>query len=225
MPTSPSKFSSASNLVLVPVNVRDRKGRIRSDLGKDDFEISEDGKPQTIAYFAREDQLPLTVGLLVDTSLSQRAVLTDERSASATFIDHTLRTDTKDRAFLIHFDREVELLQDFTASRKKLDSALNLLASAPREESAGGNRYPEQNPHDRGGQRERDHRGGATHLYDAIYLASDELMAKRQGRKALIVLSDGVDRGSKESLESALDAAQRAKTVVYSNLYKGEKPS
>jgi VWFA-related protein len=220
-PTAPTKITAETNMVTVPVSVRDKKGRILSDLSKADFTLSEDGKPQDITYFAREDQLPLTVGLLVDTSLSQRAVLSDERSASATFIDQTLRTDMKDQAFLIHFDYEVELLQDLTTFRQKLDSALNLLQIASRDQDTSGSQHPGQQDHGNRGSG----RGGGTHLYDAVFLASDELMKKQPGRKALIVLSDGVDRGSKESLASAIEAAQRANTVVYSILFKGEEPT
>jgi VWFA-related protein len=221
-PTAPSKIAVQTNMVTVFASVRDKKGHILSDLSKDDFALDEDGKPQTITYFAREDKLPLTVGLLVDTSLSQRTVLGDERTASAAFIDHTLREEMKDKAFLIHFDYEVELLQDLTTSRQKLDSALNLLQISQREQDASSNQDPDQ----QGGQRGRyGHGGGGTHLYDAVFLASDELMAKQQGRKALIILSDGVDRGSKETLASSIEAAQRANTIVYSILFKGEEPS
>jgi len=219
-PTAPTKIMTETNMVTVFASVRDKKGRILSDLTKDGFALDDDGHPQTIIYFAREDQLPLTVGLLVDTSLSQRTVLSDERSASATFIDHTLRQDMKDQAFLIHFDHEVELLQDLTSSPQKLDSALNLLQMSQREDTSDN-----QDPDQRGDRRGRYGRGGGTHLYDAVYLASDELMKKQQGRKAVIVLSDGVDRGSKETLESSIEAAQRANTIVYSILFKGEEPS
>jgi VWFA-related protein len=150
------------------------------------------------------------VGLLVDTSMSQRAVLGDERTASATFVDHVLRVEMKDQAFVIHFDREVELLQDLTTSRKKLDDALDLLQTPELERASDGDEHPH---------------GGGTLLYDAVFLASDELMRKQQGTKALIVLSDGVDRGSKESLPSAIEAAQRANTVVYSILFKSNQPT
>jgi VWFA-related protein len=220
-PTAPSKIAVQTNMVTVFASVRDKKGHILSDLSKDDFALDEDGKPQTITYFAREDKLPLTVGLLVDTSLSQQTVLSDERTASAAFIDHTLREEMKDKVFLIHFDYEVELLQDLTTSRQKLDSALNLLQISQREQDASSNQDPDQ----QGGQRGRYGHGGGTHLYDAVFLASDELMAKQQGRKALIILSDGVDRGSKETLASSIEAAQRANTIVYSILFKGEEPS
>ncbi len=203
-----STISVVTNMVTVFATVRDKHNQIISNLTKDDFTLDEDGRPQSISYFARENDLPLTVGLLVDTSLSQRRVLDQERTASSSFADHTLREDKKDQAFLIHFDREVELLQDLTSSRKKLESALGLLQTPEPEDasqSSGGH-----------------HRGGGTLLYDAVFLASDDLMKKQQGRKALIILSDGVDRGSKETLSSAIESAQRANTVVYSILFKDD---
>ncbi|HXW56358.1 MAG TPA: VWA domain-containing protein [Candidatus Cybelea sp.] len=209
-PISPTKIAVQTNLVTVATTVRDKKSQIISNLTKDDFQIDEDGRPQAIIYFAREKDLPLNVGLLVDTSMSQRRVLGDERTASATFVDRVLRADMKDQAFLIHFDREVELLQDLTTSQKKLDDALNLLETPELERASEGG--------------DKSYHGGGTLLYDAVFLASDELMRKQQGRKALIVLSDGVDRGSKESLQNAIDAAQRANTVVYSILFKSDEP-
>ncbi len=200
-------------VVNVFATVRNKHGEIVKNLTKDDFVLDEDGRAQTITYFTQETNLPLTLGLLVDTSLSQRRVLGDERSASFTFLDRVLRED-RDKAFLIHFDREVELLQDLTSSKKKLESALHLLESP---EQDGG-----YSPG--GGRGQRGGRGGAgTLLYDAVYLASNEVMTKQQGRKALIILSDGVDHGSKESLDSAVVAAQRADTIVYSILFSGEE--
>ncbi len=197
-------------MVTVFATVRDKKSQIVSNLTKDDFVIAEDGRAETITYFARENDLPLTVGLLVDTSLSQRRVLGQERTASSSFIEHTLREDKKDQAFLIHFDYEVELLQDFTSSRKKLESKLDLLETPEMQRASD----------DGSGHRH----GGGTLLYDAIYLASNDMMQKLQGRKAVIILSDGDDRGSKENLESAIESAQRANTVVYSILFKDDEP-
>jgi len=208
-------------VVTLPVTVRDKKGQIVRNLTKEDFVLQEDGRPQVIKYFAQETNLPLTLGLLVDTSLSQRNVLDQERNASKVFLDQML-TDAKDKAFLIHFDREVELLQDLTSSREKLQAGLELLRTPPPDRDTGGNdpggSNPQSSPGSGNGQ-PRMHRGGGTLLYDAIYLASNELMKKQQGRKALIVLTDGDDRGSKESLQSAIEAAQRADTVVYSILF------
>lgn len=199
----PSKISSETKLVTVYATVRDKKDKIAANLNKEDFTLDEDGHPQTISHFVRDTDVPLTLGLLVDTSYSQRGVLDDERKASYTFLDHML--GDKDRAFVIHFDHQVELLQDFTASRPKLQAALQLLDASPRDTS--------DDDQDSG------QRHAGTLLYDAVYLASNELMQKQQGRKALFVLSDGVDRGSKKSLEDAVEAAQRADTSVYSILF------
>lgn len=214
--------------VNILATVRDKHGKLITDLTKDSFQIDEDGKAQTIDYFARESDLPLRLCLLVDTSLSQRRVLDQERDASYTFLDKLLRPD-KDQAGLINFDYDVTLLQDFTASRPKLQAALQQLQvpnRPPDDQSStqggSGSGGPGQGP---GGGRHGGHGygGGGTHLYDAIYLAADELMSKQQGRKALIVLSDGVDHGSKESLGTAIETAQRADTVVYSILFADEQ--
>ncbi len=113
-------------VVTLPVTVRDKHGKIVRDLTKDDFTLQEDGRPQTIRYFSQEANLPLTLGLLVDTSRSQTNVLDAERNASRSFLEQML-VQEKDKAFLIHFDREVELLQDLTSSREKLQAALELL--------------------------------------------------------------------------------------------------
>jgi VWFA-related protein len=201
-------FSSDVKVVNVLATVRDKHGQIVSNLTKDDFKLEEDGRPQTIRYFAKETDLPLTLGLLVDTSPSQRRVLEQERIASYAFLEHLMRED-KDKAFVIHFDWEIELLQDLTSSRKKLNAALENLDN-PKFEQSGGPGSSGSGGH---------HRGGGTTLYDAVFLASDELMQKQQGRKALIILSDGVDTGSRLTLTRAIEAAQRANTLVYSILF------
>jgi VWFA-related protein len=213
-------------VVNVPATVRDKHGKIVNNLTKDDFVLQEDGRPQDIHYFSHENDLPLTLGLLVDTSLSQRRVLDQERSASSSFLDQMLRPE-KDQAFLIHFDYEVELLQDVTSSREKLRAALGKLDEPHFAQTSGGNN-PNQGsggipPGRRSGGGYGGHRGGGTQLYDAVYLASEELMKKQSGRKAIVVLSDGVDHGSKESLRGAIEAAQRRDTIVYSILYKDEE--
>ncbi|MBI1791099.1 MAG: VWA domain-containing protein [Acidobacteria bacterium] len=201
-------FSTDVKVVNVIATVRNKQGQIIRDLGKDDFLLEEDDRPQTIRYFSREADLPLTLGLLVDTSMSQRRVLGEERSASSRFLNQVLRED-KDLAFVIHFDREVELLQDLTSSRRKLEAALDLLQTPqPRQ-------WDGRNPSgSRGGRR-----GAGTSLNDAVLLASDELMKKQTGRKALILLSDGVDMGSKVTLLDPIEAAQRADTLVYGILF------
>ncbi len=215
------KIAVEVKTVSVLATVRDKHGKIIPDLTKDDFQLDEDGRPQTINYFAHESDLPLRLGLLVDTSLSQRRLIDQERSASYSFLDHLLRED-KDLAFVIHFDREVELLQEFTPSRPKLQAALQALQT-PQFEGAtsGGGRGGNGG----GGGRGSHHGGGGTLLYDAIFLASDELMSKQQGRKALIILSDGVDHGSKETMAEAIATAQRADTIIYSILFADEEGS
>jgi VWFA-related protein len=209
------------NAVNLLATVRDKHGAIVHNLTKDDFLLYQDGKPQTITYFAKESDLPLTLGLLVDTSMSQRRVLDQEISASRSFFDHVLRED-KDSAFVIHFDHEVELLQELTPSRQKLQAAINQI-NAPEfsRPSSGSSSGGGSGGGKRGGGGRGSHgRGGAgTLLYDSIYLASDEVMKKQQGRKALIVLTDGVDRGSKESVEQAIETAQRADTLIYCVLF------
>jgi VWFA-related protein len=220
-----TKIAVEVKAVSVLATVRDKKGKIISNLTKDDFELQEDGKPQAINYFARESDLPLRMGLLVDTSLSQRRVLDQERSASYSFLDHLLRQD-KDLAFVIHFDREVELLQEFTPSRPKLQAALQSLQTPQFEgdRGASGGGSGSSGSDGRGGGGRGSHsRGGGTLLYDAVYLAADELMSKQQGRKALIILSDGVDHGSKETLATAIETAQKADTLVYSILFKDDE--
>jgi VWFA-related protein len=197
-------------VVTLPVTVRDKHGKIVHDLTKDDFTLQEDGRAQTIRYFSQDANLPLTLGLLVDTSRSQTSVLDAERNASRSFLDQML-VQPKDKAFLIHFDREVELLEDLTSSREKLQAALDLLKTPSDRDRSNDPNDPSNSPSGSGS-----HHGGGTQLYDAVYLASNELMKKQQGRKALIILTDGVDRGSKTYLESAIESAQRADTVVYS---------
>jgi VWFA-related protein len=213
-------------VVNVPATVRDKHGKIVTNLTKDDFVLEEDGRPQTLRYFSQDNNLPLTLGLLVDTSMSQRRVLGQERTASSSFIDQMLRPE-KDKAFLIHFDHEVELDQDLTNSREKLRSALDTLQAPQFTQTSGGNPSGQGSggyPGGRGGgHRDGASHGGGTLLYDAIYLASDELMKKQTGRKALIVLSDGDDRGSKETLLTAIETAQRADTIIYSILFKDDE--
>jgi VWFA-related protein len=207
-------------VVNILATVHDKHGKVVNTLTKDDFTLTEDGRPQSIHYFAKDVDLPLTLGLMVDTSLSQRRVIDQERSASYTFMDQMVRED-KDKAFVIHFDREVELLQDLTSSHQKLEAALRQLQTPQLQRTSSGS---SQDPDPQSGPYPGRHGGhGGTLLYDAIYLGSNELMKKQQGRKALVVLSDGVDRGSKETLENAIEAAQRADTLVYSVLFKDEE--
>jgi VWFA-related protein len=252
-------FSSDVSVVSVLASVRDKQGKFVPGLAKEDFQVSEDGRPQTIKYFSRETDLPLTLGLLVDTSASQRRVLGQEKTASFRFLDKVLRVE-KDRTFIIHFDHESELLQDLTSSRAELQKALDELELPAGQRpqlsrgggsggsSGGGGGYPGggggggigfpgggigfpgggmgRRRGGGGGGRQgapRRQGGAGTTLHDAILLASDELMRKQKGRKALILLTDGVDNGSKTFLNDAIESAQRADTLVYSILFADEQ--
>jgi VWFA-related protein len=210
------KYSAEVKVVNLFATVRDKSGKIVIDLTKDDFLLEEEDRPQTIKFFERESGLALSLGLMVDTSGSQARVLDKERSASFKFFDQILRPD-RDLAFVIHFDFEVELLQDFTASARTLDKALDLLhvgQQPPQQQQTQqqGGGYPQGSGRGRG-------RGGGTKMYDAILLASEDLMSKQKGRKALVLLTDGVDNGSKETLYQGITAAQKADTLVYSVLF------
>jgi VWFA-related protein len=209
--------------VLLPVTVRDKKGALAPNLTAADFTLTEDNRQQVIKSFSRESDLPFRLGLLVDTSRSLSAAMENERTAAGKFIDLMLPANAKDaakgeQAFLIHFDREVELLQDFTDSRDKLHGEIDRMGPTSTERNSSNG------PETSGDARDRQHGGrGGTQLYDAIFLAADELMKPKDGRKALVVFSDGEDRGSKESLNDAIDAADRANLAVYTVYFKGQQ--
>jgi len=194
-----AKFSSDVKVVNVLTTVRTKHGDIVTDLTKDDFILAEDGRRQAIRYFSRETDLPLLLGLLVDTSGSQRNVIGEEQEASFRFLDKVLREDV-DRTFIVRFDYQSELLQDVTASKARLEKALDRL------NLVSWYRH-----------------GGGTTLYDAVYVSSSVIMKKREGRKALVLLTDGVDHGSRMRIGDAIEAAQRADTLVYSILFDGDE--
>jgi VWFA-related protein len=237
-PSSPTTEQPIANLkvqareVLLPVVVEDKKGALVTNLTAKDFTLTEDGRPQVIKSFTAQSNLPFKLGLLVDTSRSVSSALDSERKAAGKFIDLMLPADPKagvqgDEAFLIHFDREVELLEDFTSSRDKLHHELDGMGPTTQERN---NQGPESSGGDSNGNggnggygQHGGAHGGGTQLYDAIYLASDELMKPKSGRKALIVFSDGGDRGSKETLNDAIDAADRANLQVFTIYFKGEE--
>lgn len=206
-PVATPKYSSGVNAVNVLVTVRDKQGRAVANLTKDDFSLEEDGRPQVIQYFARQIDAPLKLGLLVETSGNARGNLDAERRGCHKFVDQALR-EGPDQAFLIHFDTQVELLQDLTSSHQELGKALDGLS------------LPVEPPSEKPGRGERGHRRTAVNpgamLYDAVYLASDEMLRKEQGRKVLILFSGGEDRGSKVSLSEAIEAAQRADVQIFS---------
>jgi VWFA-related protein len=192
-------FSTEVKVVNVLASVRTKKGEIIRDLTKDDFFLLEDGRPETIKYFARQSDLPLTIGLMVDTSMSQRRVLDAERTASFRFLDQVLR-EAKDQVFIMQFDMAIILRQGLTSSFGKLNDALSYVDLPTRQELEMGS-------------------SKGTVLYDAVVKASNEIMKKQSGRKALILLTDGVDVCGDATLPDGVDAPQRIDTLIYSILF------
>jgi len=181
------KFSVRTNVVNVFATVHDQNGGVVKNLTRDDFVVLEDGVPQKTDYFSQESDLPLTIGLLVDTSRSQTGVLDQERRASSTFLDRILREGI-DEAFVVHFDLRVETLQEPTSSRRDLESALGRLKIPDRD---------------------------TTLVFSAIKDASEGWMRRFEGRKAFILLSDGVAFREPTSIVTAIEFAQRADTIIY----------
>ena len=223
-PTDASTITVDAKLVIVPAIVRDKHNALVPGLVRDNFALQVDGKPQVIRYFDHDADVPLTVGLLIDTSMSQRNLLDDERSASASFLDKMLAPD-RDQAFLIQFARAVTLPQDVTTSRGKLQQALKQVdAAQPSFQSNpnGGTNGGDPNDSQGGGRHGRSGGGAGTALYDSVFLASDEVISKQKGRRALILLTDGDDHGSLKNLPEAIESAQRADTIVYAIYYKDD---
>ena len=213
-----------ARLVNIPVVVHDKKWALVQNLTKDNFILTVDNKPQTIRYFNLDTDLPLTLGLLVDTSQSQRKVIDDERTASSAFLDDMLNGPAdRDKAFIVQFAKQTDLLQDVTSSKPKLQAGLKQLNTpdfgSSRGSGSGSGSGSDTDSTSSGSGPGR--HGGGTTLYDALFLSSDELMSKQTGRKAVVILSDGVDSGSKESLGSSIEAAQRSDTIVYAIYFKG----
>jgi len=188
------------NIVQLFFNVKDKHGALIPNLTKDDFEVYEDGKPQTIKYFTAESNLPLTLGILIDSSGSQRNVLDMEKEVGGAFLRQIL-TD-KDEAFVIGFDVDVDLMQDFTRDVHRLQNALN---KAKINSGVGINGGPVPTVNSNRG----------TLLYDAVYLSAHDMLAKEVGRKAMILLTDGQDEGSKLKIRDAIEAAQKADSIIY----------
>jgi VWFA-related protein len=194
------------NVVQLFFNVKDKKGALIPNLTKNDFEIAEDGKPQTIKYFAAESNLPLTLGILIDSSGSQARVLDMEKQVGGNFLADILRD--KDLAFVIGFDVNVDLLQDFTNSVHLLKTGMN---SARINTGGGGGVIPGMG----GGPVPTANGPRGTLLYDAVYLAAHDELAQQVGRKAMILLTDGEDQGSQLKLTDAIEAAQKSDSIVY----------
>jgi VWFA-related protein len=184
------------NLVSLYFTVHDKHGALIPHLTKDDFTVLEDKAPQKIKNFTAETDQPLTLGILLDTSGSQQNVLPLEQEAGAAFLSRVLRS--KDEAFLIGFDINVDLLSDYTSNAHALARAMDKAQINVGTGGAVNNASP---------------RG--TLLYDAVYLATHDKLQQETGRKAIIILSDGEDQGSMEKLQGAIEAAQKANTIVY----------
>lgn len=217
---APSSQTAAGGAeIVLPVTVRDKKGELVNTLQKSDLTLTVDGHAQPIESLTRAANTPFRIGLLIDTSRSMEGALKAEGTAAGQFVDSMLppKTESANRVFLIHFDREVELLEDFTAAPDKLHNELDDLG--PTHPSRNTDEGPETtdnpNPPVRPG-----HNG--TQLYDAIYLAANDLMKTQQGHKALIVFSDGADHGSKVTLNDAVDAADHSGLAIYTIFFKGE---
>src|SRR5208282_1290275 len=189
-------------------NVKDKHGALIPNLTKDKFDLFEDGKPQTIKYFKAESDLPLTLGMLIDSSGSQTRVLDMEKEVGGSFLETTLRS--KDEAFVIEFDVDITLLQDFTNSVSRLKHALNeAKINTGGVGCAGGPVGPQGPiPCSASGQR-------GTALYDAVYLASHDELSHEVGRKAMVLLTDGQDEGSRLKIKDAIEAAQKADAICY----------
>ncbi len=201
-------FKARSDLVQFFFNVKEKKGGLIPNLTKDDFEVLENGKPQTIKYFSENSNLPLTLGILIDTSLSQQNVLGMEQQVGGSFLSQILTA--KDQAFVIDFNVGIALVQDFTNSVRRLKDALNSVKI-----NTGGQGAVSRIPGMGGGPVPTMNRNKGTLLYDAVYLASHDQMGQQVDRKAMILLTDGEDMGSQYKVRDAIEAAQKADTIVY----------
>ncbi|HJY86027.1 MAG TPA: VWA domain-containing protein [Candidatus Acidoferrales bacterium] len=188
-------------LVNLFVTVRDKKKQLITDLTQNDFRVFEDGQEQKVAFFSHETSLPITLGLLIDTSGSEQRMLPAEQEAASRFLGRVLRKG--DLAMVMSFDLDVDLLSDFTSDRSRLERAIQRARiNAPSTPVTVHGPLPQ-----RGSK--------GTNFYDAVYLACHEKLAGEAGRKAIVVLTDAVDNGSKVRLEDALEAGQRSDTVVH----------
>jgi VWFA-related protein len=221
LPRSPSNDSNTQaqdqsietlkvNVEVVQVffNVKDKRGALIPNLNKDNFDLLEDGKLQTIKYFKAESDLPLTIGMLIDSSGSQMRVLEMEKEVGGSFLESTLRP--KDEAFVISFDVDITLLQDFTSSVSRLKHALNQATINTGGVGCGGGPIGPQGPIPCSSTGQR-----GTALYDAVYLASHDEFSHEVGRKAMILLTDGEDEGSRLKIKDAIEAAQKADAICY----------
>src|ERR1700720_1585579 len=197
----PGQIRVQINVVNLFTTVRDKHKSVVTGLKQDDFEIYEDGQPQEISYFSAESNLPITLGILMDTSGSEYYMLSGEKEAGSRFLARVLRKG--DLAMVMSFDTDVDLLADFTDDRGTLNRAINRAQiNAP----SGG--MIAQGPLPSSGT-------GGTNFYDAVYLAAHDKLSSEAGRKAIVVLTDAEDTGSKVKLQDAIASAQRPDTVVH----------
>jgi len=199
-------LKATSTAVEVYAIAEGRHGQLIRDLNADDFTLTEDAVPQKITYFSRETDAALSLGLAIDTSVSQGRLLGTEQAAAKQFVRSVLRGG--DQAFVMNFDVDVNLLQDFTGATGDLAQAID----SAEINKTGKSILPENASGPAGSTGS----AGGTHLYDTVYLASDELMKTRFGRKVLVLVTDGEDQGSKSSLAESIEAAEKANVIVYS---------
>jgi VWFA-related protein len=197
----PGQIRVQVNKVSLFATVRDKHKSIVTGLKQDDFQVSEDGQPQEITDFSAESNLPITLGMLIDTSGSEYYMLSAEKDAASRFFGRVLRKG--DLGMVMSFDSDVDLLADFTDDRGLLNRAINR-AQINIPGSGGIN----QGPLPTSGT-------GGTNFYDAVYLAAHDKLSGEAGRKAIVVLTDAEDTGSKIKLQDAIEAAQRTDTVVH----------
>ena len=199
------------NLVDLFFTVKDKAGNLVPHLNKDDCTVSEDKQPQTLKSFVAETHQPLTLGILLDTSGSQQRVLPLEQEVGSQFLERVIKQ--KDEAFLLSFDVNVDLLQDYTNSPRQLARAM----SKAEINTAGGNGAAGI-PGAGGGTIPTIGAPKGTLLYDAVYLAATQKMNQETGRKAMILLTDGEDEGSRAKITEAIAAAQKANVIIYTIL-------
>jgi VWFA-related protein len=197
-------IKTSVNLVNLFVTVRDKNKRIVTDLKQDDFKVAEDNQDQKIAFFSKEVTLPITLGLLMDTSGSEQYMLGAIQDGASSFLNRVMRKG--DEAMIMSFDLDVDLLADFTDDRSQLNRAIR---KAQINTGGGGGGA--------GGTAGTIPQSGSkgTNFYDALYLACNEKLSTEAGRKAIVVLTDAEDNGSKVRVEEAIEAAQRTDTVVH----------
>lgn len=200
-------FRSDVNLVTVTFTVRDAEGKLVGDLKQEDVEVFEDGVPQKIRFFARSSDLPLAIGLVVDASDSQRKFIRRHHADVEKFLRNVL--GPKDKAFLLCFGNHLRLVSDFSSSPEDIMRSLDLFDHSKQA-------FPEMGP--------KEIRMEGTAFYDAIYYSIQEKLTNlEQGRRVLILFSDGQDNSSAHHMIDAIEAAQRADVLVYSVRYTEER--